>query len=183
MKDCDDASTQGLSLPCCRTEEEKTEEIQHDPQFYAISHFMDILRPHTDSCFNCLRKFRRLTEMLERYRVHPLPKEVLETFEVCSLEDHFKKNPEKNSFKCAICQEEYEKTAEKAETEESELNLTTPIMDLGCHQFCEECIRPWLKRSKRCPLCREEKKKKKKRKASNAASEIDKKSKSASSGD
>ena len=67
-------------------------------------------------------------------KIEPTSNETISNLEVLD-----KKNVCDCNDKCPICQDKY----------------SDKIIKLKCnHNFCKECITGWLKKSKKCPICR-----------------------------
>ena len=78
--------------------------------------------------------------------------------------------------RCAICLacfvEKTKTTTKKDEEEEEEEDALCHAVEMPCkHIYHEECIRRWLRRSRRCPTCRKSLREKKIQKAKNGSEE------------
>jgi len=73
---------------------------------------------------------------------HPASEEEISSLKIIKLEKGCKEFEELKDTKCAICMQDFEEDGRE-------------VTMLGCHNFCKDCIMPWLENhNDTCPVCR-----------------------------
>jgi hypothetical protein len=73
---------------------------------------------------------------------HPASEEVISSLKTIKIEKDCKEFQELKDTKCAICMQDFEEDGRE-------------VTMLGCHNFCKDCIMPWLENhNDTCPVCR-----------------------------
>ncbi|XP_051150336.1 RING-H2 finger protein ATL64-like [Andrographis paniculata] len=114
--------------------------------------FRDVLHAHAELLYRDLsrRARTRAIEMSSVESIHGLSEEAINTCLKIRNVSRGVVVGDEELLICSVCRERLYLWEEEDKTK-----TTTEIAELGCgHDFHVDCIKQWLRRNNRCPLCR-----------------------------